>query len=124
MNYMQKQFSDVLKMPLVPEIPIFGLNLKLLSRENKNIELSKKIFQAPLNGTSACKNWFILTNIKRMSWELCNKLTSIWFEQKLIQIEEIDFEQNTVIFRILKISKKNEVFQLRVEVGKKVVTSK
>ena len=39
-----------------------------------------------------------------------------------MQIEEIDFEQNTVIFKILKISKKNEVFQLQVEVGKKVVT--
>ena len=56
MNYMHKQFSDVLKMPLVPEIPIFGLNLKLLNPENKNIEFSKKISQAPLNGTSACKN--------------------------------------------------------------------
>ena len=41
-----------------------------------------------------------------------------------MQIEEIDFEQNTVIFKILKISKKNEVFQLQVEVGKKFVTSK
>ena len=46
MNYMQKQFSDVLKMPLVPEIPIFGLNLKLLNHENKNIKFSKKIFQS------------------------------------------------------------------------------
>ena len=55
-NYMQKKFSDVLKMPLVPEIQILGLNLKLLNPENKNIEFSKNIFQAPLNGTSACKN--------------------------------------------------------------------
>jgi hypothetical protein len=44
MDYMQKQFSDVLKMSLVPKIPMFGLNLKLLSPENKNIEFSKKIF--------------------------------------------------------------------------------
>ena len=56
MNYMQKPFFDVLKMPLVPEIPIFALNLKLLNPENKNIEFSKKIFQAPLNDTSASKN--------------------------------------------------------------------
>ena len=56
MNYMQKQFSDVLQMPLVPEIPIFILILKLLDPENENIEFSKKIFQAHLNGTSACKN--------------------------------------------------------------------
>jgi hypothetical protein len=37
MNFMQKQFSDVLKIPLVLEIPIFGLNVKLLKPENKNI---------------------------------------------------------------------------------------
>jgi len=56
MNYLQKQFSDVLKMPWAPEISIFGLNLILLNPENKNIEFSKKIFQDPLNGTSTCKN--------------------------------------------------------------------
>jgi hypothetical protein len=53
---MQKQFSDVLKMLLVPEIPIFGLNLKLLNPENKNIKFSKRIFQDPLNGTNTCQN--------------------------------------------------------------------
>ena len=64
MDYMQKQFSDVFKMLLVPEIPIFGLNLKVLNPENKNIEFSKKIFQAPLNDTSASKNWFFLNKYK------------------------------------------------------------
>ena len=41
-----------------------------------------------------------------MSQELLNKLTYVQFGQKLMQIEVIDFEQNTVIFRILKMSKK------------------
>ena len=45
-------------------------------------------------------------NLKNMSQELLNKLTYVQFGQKLMQIEVIDFEQNTVIFRILKISKK------------------
>ena len=54
-NYMQKQLSDVLKKLFVPEIPIFRLNLKFLNPENQNIEFSKKIFQAPLNGKRVAK---------------------------------------------------------------------
>jgi len=41
-----------------------------------------------------------------------------------MQIEEIDFEQNTVIFRILKISKKNEVFNFRLKLLKKLSLQK
>ena len=41
-----------------------------------------------------------------------------------MQIEEIDFEQNTVIFRILRISKKTKFFNFRLKLVKKIVTSK
>ena len=50
------RYSDVLQMPLMPEIPILGSIRKLLNPENQNIEFSKYNFQAPLNSTSTCKN--------------------------------------------------------------------
>ena len=58
-----------------------------------------------------------------MSQELLNKLTYVQFGQKLMQIEVIDFEQNTVIFRILKILK-NEVFQLQKASEVEIITSR
>ena len=60
--------------------------------------------------------------MKNSSKGLSNKLISVQFGPKLMKIEESDFEQHTVIFSMLHISKKNEVFQLQTEVGKKVVT--
>jgi hypothetical protein len=50
--------------------------------------------------------------MKNSSQDLSNKLLSrlsVQFGPKLIKIEEIDFEQQTVIFSMLHISKKNEV---------------
>ena len=38
-----------------------------------------------------------------------------------MKIEEINFEKNTMIFKILKMLK-NKVFQLEFEIGEKVVT--
>ena len=36
-------------MSLVPEIPLFGIIVKILDLEDENIEFSKNIFQAHLN---------------------------------------------------------------------------
>ena len=49
-DYIQKHFSDVSQMPLVSEIRIFGIILKLFRPEDENIEFAKNIFQAPLKG--------------------------------------------------------------------------
>ena len=55
-NFMQKHFSDVSQIPLVSEIQIWGIILKLLGREEENIEFSKNVFQGSLKGTSAAKS--------------------------------------------------------------------
>ena len=44
MNWMQKQFTSVLQMPLMPEKQIFRIILKLSNPKNENIEFSKKDF--------------------------------------------------------------------------------
>ena len=56
-NYMQKHFSDVLQIPLMPERPIWGIITKALDLEDENIECSKNMFQDPLNGTSFCQKY-------------------------------------------------------------------
>ena len=45
---MPGQYSDVLQMFLMPEMPILGIIWNLLDPENQNIEFLKFIFQAPL----------------------------------------------------------------------------
>jgi hypothetical protein len=50
------------------------------------------------------------TKMKHLSQDLSNKLISVQFGQKLMKIEEIDFEQHTVIFSMLHISKKKMKF--------------
>ena len=109
-------------MPLVPEIPIFWIILKLLDPENENIKFSKNIFQAPWNSTSACKINFFYKNekyesrsfkkaYKRLIWTKSHANRGNWFWAKYGDFQNIEN------------IKKNEVFQLQTEVGKKVVTS-
>ena len=59
----------------------------------------------------------------KLSQDLSNKLIIVQFEQKLMKIEKIDFEQHTVISSMLHISKKMKFFNFRAQtkVGKKVV---
>ena len=103
---MQKHFSDVSQVPLVLEIRIFGIILKLLTLRMKILNFQTIFFKLLQMVQALAKSNFFLTTINNMSQELLNKLTCVQFGQKLMQIEVIDFEQNTVIFRILKISKK------------------
>jgi hypothetical protein len=48
--------------------------------------------------------------MKNFSQELSNKLISVQFGQKLMKMKEFDFEQHTVIFSMLHISKKMKFF--------------
>ena len=54
MYYIQNYFFYLSKILLEPEIPLFGITLKIWNPENENIEFSKNIFQVPLNETSTC----------------------------------------------------------------------
>ena len=70
--------------------------------------------------THALTKCNVFTKLKSMGQELLNKFTSVSLGQELIR--SIDCEQNTVIFRKLKMSKKQS-FLTPVEVIRKVVPS-
>ena len=113
-DYMQKHFSDVSQVPLVLEIRIFGIILKLLTLRMKILNFQTIFFKLlQMRQALAKSNFFFKTTINNMSPELLNKLTCVQFAQKIMQMEVIDCEQNTVIFRILKIFKKMKFFNLK-----------
>jgi hypothetical protein len=95
-----------------------------LNPENKNIKFSKRIFQDPLNGTNTCQNWFFLPKYRSYELKVSKSAYnhSIWTKTHTNRGNW--FWAKYADFQNIENLKKNEVFQLQVKVGKKVVTSK